>query len=142
MEKNSKFIIVDDDPINNKLCRHIIKSTVKEADITDFTFPSKAVEYIKTPEAYGSGENPVILLLDLNMPMISGWDFLELFSEMEHAIRKKYRIFILSSSIDARDVVRADENEHVCGYLSKPLTKDKIKSIFDKIENVQRKEAG
>lgn len=133
MKNKINFIIIDDDPINNKLCRHIIKSTIIDADIVDFNLPSKAVEYVQTTTVYDNSENPVILL-DLNMPVISGWDFLELFSQMNQKVREKYIIYILSSSIDERDVERANEHKHVSGYISKPLTKEKVISILEKLE--------
>lgn len=133
MKNKINFIIIDDDPINNKLCRHIIKNTIGDTDIIDFTLPSKAVEYVETTTAYDNSQNPVILL-DINMPIINGWDFLELFSEMNEEVRKKYKIYILSSSIDERDVERANEHKHVSGYISKPLTKEKVISILEKLE--------
>lgn len=133
MKKKINFIIIDDDPINNKLCRHIIKNAINDAGIIDFTYPTKAVEHVQTITDYNNSQNTVILL-DLNMPIISGWDFLELFSQMSEEIRDKYKIFILSSSIDERDVERANEEKYVSGFISKPLTKDKVISILEKFE--------
>ena len=126
-----KFIVVDDDPINNKLCRHIIKNTSADSEILDFTLPSQGLEHIKQ----NGSENKKILLLDLNMPIISGWDFLDRFNDMEEKIKMRYKIYILSSSIDDRDRERAKENRYVSGYLTKPLTKDKVKTILSEVES-------
>jgi CheY-like chemotaxis protein len=133
MEK-LKFLIVDDDPINNKLCRHILKSTIPDVQIIDFTLPSAGIEHLRTAELEADKNNPVILLLDLNMPIISGWDFLDIFDKMDDSIRGNYKIFILSSSIDERDLQRANKNQHVSGYISKPLTKDKVISVLTNLK--------
>src|SRR5436190_1124112 len=69
----SRFIIVDNDPVNNLLCSLAIKDAALNADILAFTNPFKAFEYIS---AYNESNNSMnILLLDINMPIWSGWDF-------------------------------------------------------------------
>ena len=68
-----RFIIIDNDPVNNLLCRLAIKDAVVDADILDFTNPLKAFEYISAYSESNNGMN--ILLLDINMHSWSGWDF-------------------------------------------------------------------
>lgn len=126
-----KFIIVDDDPLNNKLCRHILKVTASGAEISDYLYPSEALDFIKSTNQVNEDDAPTIIFLDLNMPLISGWDFLDMFSQFDDRIKAQYKIYILSSSIDERDKERARKNPYVLQYISKPLTKEKVKAIVE-----------
>ena len=124
----SRFIIVDNDPVNNMLCDLAIKDAAVDADILAFTNPLKAFEYIS---AYNEGNNNLnILLLDINMPIWSGWDFADHFEKLDEKIKKRFKIYMLSSSIDNNDKLRAVENKNVVGYIEKPLTEEKVFSLL------------
>lgn len=122
-----EVLIVDDDADNNLFCRMAVKSVVK-TDIRDFTDPDEALRYLKenTPE----GPKDSVLFLDLNMPSMTGWDFLEYCSRLDSFIDRRYRIFILSSSVDEKDSEKAKAHGMVEDYLEKPLTKPKLKKIL------------
>jgi CheY-like chemotaxis protein len=74
-------------------------------------------------------ESTSIILLDLNMPIMSGWEFLERFEELDEIIKKQVKIYILSSSVDPRDKERAGKNKDVEDYIVKPLTKEIVLEI-------------
>jgi len=71
--------------------------------------------------------SPNYLFLDLNMPEMTGWDFLDIFKPKNIGPK----VYILSSSVDERDITKASSYSIVKKYLSKPLIKSYIKSIFD-----------
>lgn len=127
----AKFIVVDDDYINNELCRINIEEVFPEASIETFTVPEAALLYIKSTvgdvNALGS-----ILFLDINMPTLSGWDFLEAYELFDEQIKNKISIYMLSSSVDYRDKKRATDNKNVLGYFEKPLTAENIKEVIKK----------
>lgn len=124
----SRFIIVDNDPVNNLLCSLAIKDSAANADILAFTDPLKAFEYIS---AYNESKNSLnILLLDINMPVWSGWDFTDHFDKLDEKIKDHFKIYILSSSIDNDDKLRALENKNVVAYIEKPLTEEKVFSLL------------
>ena len=124
----ARFIIVDNDPVNNLLCSLAIKDAAANADIVAFTNPLKAFEYIST---YNESNNCMnILLLDINMPIWSGWDFADHFEKLEEKIKKSFKIYMLSSSIDNNDKLRALENKNVVAYIEKPLTEEKVFSML------------
>jgi CheY-like chemotaxis protein len=124
----SRFIIVDNDPVNNLICSLAIKDSAANADILAFTDPLKAFEYIS---AYNESKNSLnILLLDINMPVWSGWDFTDHFDKLDEKIKDHFKIYILSSSIDNDDKLRALENKNVVAYIEKPLTEEKVFSLF------------
>ncbi|HET6990468.1 MAG TPA: response regulator, partial [Bacteroidia bacterium] len=96
-----KFIILDDDPVNNFICKEVIKLTFKEPQVVlDFTNPEKCLEYI-TAHFKGNPEcAPIALFVDINMPIMSGWEFLEKFSQLDESVRKMFDIYMISSSIN------------------------------------------
>lgn len=130
MNKLTRFIVIDDDLINNMLCRHIITKVFHDVDIETFNNPEKGLEYISRKYADSQIEILTVLFLDINMPVWSGWDFLDHFEKLEEKIKKQIRIFMLSSSIDATDSDRARRNKNVVDYFEKPLDKITLQKVF------------
>ena len=127
-----RFIIIDNDPVNNLLCRLAIEDAVVDADILDFTDPLKAFEYVG---AYNGSNNPMnVLLLDINMNIWSGWDFADHFEKLAEKVKKHFKIYMLSSSIDNNDKLRAVENKNVVDYIEKPLTEEKVFSLLKTVK--------
>ncbi|QKJ63914.1 response regulator [Flavobacterium sp. M31R6] len=125
---NKNFIVVDDDSVNNLICRKVIKLVFPEADVLTFTNPEKALLFIKSIYTYSPGKTTIVLL-DINMPILSGWDFLEEFEGFDTDVKERLKIYMLSSSTDQLDKDRANENKNVRGYIEKPLSKDSIAKI-------------
>ena len=125
-----KFIAVDDDDINNILCSIIIEDTIPKAEIKTFTDPEEALNHITT--SYSDSNNKdgnTILFLDINMPLLNGWEFLEAFDLFDDHIKKSFEIYMLSSSIDYKDMERAQKNKYVASFLGKPLTEEIVKNL-------------
>jgi len=122
------FMIIDDDAMNNFICKAAIKNVVKEASLISFEKPVEALEYIK---ANFSTDKPAktFMLLDINMPVLTGWEFLEELEKNHAELLPGFLIYILSSSIDVRDIKRAEANPNVVDFVSKPLTKEAINRI-------------
>lgn len=123
------FIVVDDDPINNLLCKEVIKSEFPDAEVKTFIEPEKGLDYIKatftTPY-----DSKTILFLDINMPTMTGWEFMEQFETFDSIIKDQFRIYILSSSVNPTDIDRAHANEYVIEYLEKPLSFEILDSLI------------
>ena len=126
---NPVFIVVDDDSINNTICRKIIGRVIPEATVVAFTDPEEALAYVQT--VY-SKENAgtAILLLDINMPSLDGWEFLQAFEAFDADLKARFTIYMLSSSVDTRDTERASNNGNVRGYLQKPLSLASVKIVL------------
>lgn len=131
---NTSFIVVDDDSVNNLICRKVINLVFPEAEVLTFTNPEKALLYIKSNYAYSFGKR-TILLLDINMPILSGWDFLEEFEGFDANIKEQLKIYMLSSSTDQLDKDLANENRNVSGYIEKPLNKEIMEELLFQILN-------
>ena len=117
----TKFIIIDDDPIHIFLCELTIKAGVSDAKIDSFTDPVAAFNTIlKNNDLHDS-----IILLDLNMPEMSGWNFIEALIQKEI----KVKVHVLTSSINPFDKERISEFPIVKNYLLKPLNVEDVKQL-------------
>ncbi len=125
----NNFIIIDDDKINNLLCRKILEKTYPDADIQDFTEAEKGFDHIVEKYSNPNYDGRAILLLDIIMPIMDAWGFLEKFDKLDELVKNRIKIYILSSSVDKRDMTRAHDNKYVEYYLIKPLTKESIRLI-------------
>jgi len=125
-----RFLIVDDDPENNMLSKMVLKRILGEVEITDFVEPEAGLEYIESQFAKEAEGEKIVLFLDINMPTMSGWEFLDKFAAMVHTIIEQFCIYILSSSVDPRDIQRANENPLVAGIIEKPLDRKTLFEMF------------
>ena len=130
MAKIPNFILFDDDPVNNTLCHITIRNVIKDAKIKTFTIPVKGFQYIST-EFDSDHYKTTILFLDINMKGMTCWEFLDRFEKLEEKIKSKFKIFILSASLNPDDKERAADNKNVISYIEKPLTKEKISNIVN-----------
>jgi len=131
MAKFPDFILFDDDPVNNTLCHITLRNSFKDAEIKTFTIPAKGFQYI-SKEVNFNLPKKTILFLDINMKGMTCWEFLDRFEQLEDNIKSKYKIFILSASLNPADKERAAENKNVVSYIEKPLTKEKIINVVNK----------
>ena len=121
-----RFMVVDDDRINNLVSRFMILRHCKNAELQLFTDPEIALEVVYEMATSIDDESETVILLDINMPGISGWEFLERFAVLEETARKKFRIYLFSSSIDSNDLERAANHLMLSGFFSKPLTENHL----------------
>ncbi|WP_194974524.1 response regulator [Aquiflexum lacus] len=118
------IILVDDDPINNLINKRLVSKLGIAPKIEEYLEAERAIEKIRTL----SSDQNILIFLDINMPVMNGWDFLNQYL-IEFKDRKD-KIVVLSSSIDFQDRQKAKEFGCVEGFIEKPLTPEKIKSII------------
>ncbi len=128
MIKTPEFLLFDDDAVNNTLCYIAIKNKVKDAVIKTFTVPQKGYDYISTE--YIISHKKAILFLDINMPGMTCWEFLEKFETLSEEIKNRFSIYVLSASLSPEDKERAAANKNIKLFIEKPLTGDKISNIL------------
>jgi CheY-like chemotaxis protein len=119
-----RFIIIDDDNISNLLTKMVLQKAFKGAEVIVFTVPEEGLTFIKSDSNSIHNYEKTILLLDINMPTLTGWEFLEEFKLFNKTIKKHFQIYIHSSSIKATDRKLAKENQLVLDYIEKPFNKD------------------
>lgn len=117
----TQILLIDDDEINNFLNNKFLKRYNPEVTVDVCISATTALE--KLNDEY----NPNLILLDLNMPQINGWAFLEEFRKK----KKKIPVIILTSSIDPHDHIKSKRYEEVIDFIEKPLNAVKISRIFN-----------
>ena len=125
----SKVFIIDDDSIHQRIAQIMIEKHQLFDEYTSFTEAEKAVAFLKENKT-NQEQLPDVILLDLNMPVIDGWDFLDIYEGFRGDVSKPIRIFIVTSSVDDKDIMRAQNYSSVTGFISKPLSPDIIRGTL------------
>jgi CheY-like chemotaxis protein len=114
--------IVEDDSVASYVIKKIIGQKMDNGSC--FVLQNGKVAFDKLME---EKNDPDLILLDINMPVMDGWEFLEACKEVN---KDEIPVFILSSSINPADKERAKSFKQVRGFLTKPFTSDKLEDIF------------
>jgi CheY-like chemotaxis protein len=129
MQKINNLFLIDDDRVFNMIHTKIMRHAFPVKNIVAFEDASQALR-----ELHGLATNldefPDLLLLDINMPEMDGWEFLEEFEKFPAEALEKCSVFLLSSSIDPNDIEKSRTYSIVKDFISKPLTLDKIHSLL------------
>lgn len=120
--------LVDDDEINNFISRKVISMFGAKVEIVEFLDPNEALEQLEEVNEQKT-RLPDFIFLDINMPQMSGWNFLEKFKEFAQFNIRLTKIIMLSSSVFEEDISRAKKYDCVVQYLSKPLSIDSLEQL-------------
>jgi CheY-like chemotaxis protein len=127
--KETQILIIDDDEINNFIAGKLIRKVQENTVVNNCLNGLEGINYIKSK--IDTDDFPDIIFLDINMPVMNGWEFLDLYSELISEIKKEVTINMLSSSVYNEDIEKAKIYPAVSRFISKPLTIEKIQSLFD-----------
>ncbi len=127
------IIMVDDDDATNFIHKRVIQKSEIEVDVLVRNKGSEVLQYLK--EVYDkhtmSEIKKGIILLDLNMPGMDGWDFIKEFKKLPGPLRNKFFIVMLTSSFSPKDKDHATANSEIDFFIKKPLTLEEFeKSII------------
>jgi two-component system chemotaxis response regulator CheY len=120
--------VVDDDDIFMIIARKMMGHCAPQWSLKEFANGEEILDYIQK-NAQEPSNLPDIMLLDINMPVMDGWMFLQEYEQVKSKLSKPIKIYLASSSIDTKDTERAKENPNLVDYIIKPLTQDVIKRI-------------
>jgi len=124
--KTPIIALIDDDDIFQLTASRTIKSIQVTDKVLQFLNGDDALTFLKS-NANDPAALPDIIFLDINMPLVDGWMFLEDFAVLKSSLNKKeIIIYMISSSIDPRDVNRANHNPEVKEYVIKPVSREKF----------------
>lgn len=122
-----KVAIIDDDDIFKFTTKVKFEKLELSDEVLIFNDGEEAIEYINAADV---NSLPEILLLDINMPIVDGWDFLDLFHVLPSDKQSIMVIYMLSSSINPDDVKRAEDSPYVRDYITKPIRDEDLTRIF------------
>ncbi len=127
-------MLIDDNEIDNLINQRIIESSGICKYIFTHTGGKSAIEFLKNAEKIAGAGNtammPEVIFLDIDMPLMDGFQFLDEFENLTEATKKFCRIVMLTSSINSRDVKKSKKYDNVKEYINKPLTKESLKSML------------
>ena len=128
MNRLRKILLVDDDEHTNFLNKAIIRHAKFADEVIAQMTASEALEYIRDQHLEG-GDLPDLIFLDINMPLMDGWDFMEEYSRLL-LNGSAPKVIMLTSSINPKDERRAEQLEGLSGFRSKPLSYEVLEEIY------------
>ncbi|WP_029596808.1 response regulator [Flavobacterium sp. ACAM 123] len=129
MDNKLIIAIIDDDSIFQFIAKKFIKSFESVNQTLIFSDGKDAIDFL-----YSNVDNqdkfPDIIFLDINMPVMNGWQFLKKYVELKSKIEKKIIIYVVTSSNNPDDFIQAKSIQEVSDYLVKPISREKYTSIL------------
>lgn len=129
MKKINLLLLVDDDEIFRFITQTMIAETKLVHQIKTFENGKLAIEFLKAIHEQ-TEELPDIILLDLTMPILDGWGFIEHYLELLPKFGKRIQLYVLSSSIDPYDHEKAKSISAVSDFVIKPITKSQFLELL------------
>ena len=127
------ILCIDDDPITLMLSKMVISKAFFSNEIATAKNGEEALQYFDTIKKTNSINKIQLVFLDLNMPLMDGWEFLNSFNTSEYAEFHNIKIIILSSTIDPEDLAKSKKYPMVIDFLPKPISKEILEFLKPKI---------
>lgn len=131
MTSKIKLLVIDDDDINIFIIKKIVEKTGFNVEMVAKTNGQMAIDYI-TMTLSLQEPLPHLVLIDINMPVLNGWEFLDAYGQLN--INQKIDMYMLSSSVYENDIEKAKTYQSVKGFISKPLSIERLTELFKIIE--------
>jgi len=134
MTKKTSVLLIDDDPFAMAMTKKVVEGLVKNGKIKTFCSAKDALSYLQAENDMSGSDSevPGIILSDLHMPCMDGSQFLDEFARLTEAIRRRYSVFILSSTTDEKERAQLFEKASFGGFCSKPLTRGKFMDLIER----------
>lgn len=130
------ILLIDDDEPTNFLSQMIIEEADCAAEIQIAYSGGEALDYLTSQGTSTSGQNtyprPDLIFLDINMPAMNGWEFLQKYNSLEKEHKGNIVIIMLTTSLNPDDRLRSKDFPDVSGFENKPLTRAKLEALLKK----------
>ncbi len=125
--------LIDDDNIYQFTARKILESTGLARQIHSFYNGSEAIKYFRDHQNLVAENFPDVIFLDINMPVMNGWEFLEEYHNLHGSFPKPVVVYVVSSSIDSYDIRKSKQYNTVTDYIVKPVTRIKYQELIESL---------
>jgi len=128
MKKYNLVLLIDDNEIDNFVAKKVIEKSGFAEKVIAVQSARNALDYLNT-ESSSKDELPDIIFLDIGMPEMDGFEFLEEYENLNKIVVNNCKVVVLSSSLDIDDYNRANRNKLVRKFINKPLSKKSLMEI-------------
>ncbi|MEP2671291.1 MAG: response regulator [Cyclobacteriaceae bacterium] len=130
-KKYHTVMLIDDNEIDNLINQKMIEAAAIAENIYTHTGAKSAIEFLRNMEKLDVASEvlPDVIFLDIDMPLMDGFQFLDEFEKLSANTKKSCKIVMLTSSINPQDFDRSKKYSNVKLYLNKPLSHDSIQKI-------------
>lgn len=122
------ILLIDDEDINLFILQNLLRLSRIKAEITFFNTSKKGIDYLQGLSEKGE-KFPDLILLDIEMPVMNGWDFLEMYKQFDKNVTYDTKVIIFTTSIVEQDMAKAKSYEEVEDFVNKPMTIEMLKNI-------------
>lgn len=128
MEPKPVFLLIEDNLIDQLVIKQLLKKMldVTETEVNITNNGVEALQWLSTHQDM----KQLIILLDIQMPVMNGFDFLNAYDKLNDELKKVIQIYVLSSTLDQDEIKKINENNYVRGFLNKPLPIEEFKKRF------------
>ncbi len=132
LDSKLNLLVIDDDDINIFIIKKIVEKTGFDIEMVSRNNGQQALDYLNETIAQHKAL-PSLVLIDINMPVMNGWEFIEAYEELN--IEQKVDMYILSSSVYENDIEKTKGYKTVRGFISKPLSMERLTELIKAIRH-------
>ena len=125
MEIKYDFLLIEDNHIDQFVMTQLFKKVFNVTEVSIANNGREGIDWIY--ENRRKISNPLVILLDIQMPIMNGLQFLSEYDKLEEELKKETQIYMLSSSLDIDEIQQLQDNKYVTDFLSKPISVDRFR---------------
>lgn len=126
MQFKSDFVLIEDNLIDQFVTKKLLKKVLDVNPVYIANNGKEGIDWL----IKNSKNKPLIILLDIQMPIMNGFEFLDEFTGLAEEVKDKIEIFVLSSTLDLDEIKKIKENKYVTEFWNKPLQVELLKTKF------------
>jgi CheY-like chemotaxis protein len=128
MKTDRQFLIIDDNEIDQLVTQQLLKKDLGAVEVAQAGNGIEAMQWIR--DLKSDLPNSLVIILDVRMPLMDGFQFLDAFESLNEDLKKMTKIIMLSSTLDPRDFEQAEAHKNVIQLFSKPLPVKKLQALI------------